>query len=193
MKKKLENSFVGFLYKILKVIVTIIILIILLVILIQRVSNNKISLGGYQVYSIITGSMEPKYKVGDVILVKEVDLNQIKKGDDLTYLGKEGNFSGKIVSHQVIGVNKSHDGYSFRTKGMNNPIEDPLVQEDQVLGIAIHKFVILSFIGRIMSTAVGYFGLFVFVIILVSIQIVKIIFDGKEDEEDENGEEEGII
>lgn len=193
MKQKLEDSFVGFLYKILKVIVTIIILIILLVILIQRVSNNKISLGGYQVYSIITGSMEPKYKVGDVILVKEVDLNQIKKGDDLTYQGKEGNFSGKIVSHQVIGINKSHDGYSFRTKGINNPIEDPIVKEDQVLGIATYKFIILSFIGRIMSTAIGYFGLFVFVIILVSIQIVKIIFNGKEDEEDENGEEENII
>lgn len=193
MKKKLENSFIGFLYKILKVIVTILILIILLVILIQRVSNNKISLGGYQIYSIVTGSMEPKYKVGDVILVKEVDLSKIKKGDDLTYQGKEGNFSGKIVSHQVIGVNKSRDGYSFRTKGINNPIEDPIVKENQVLGIAAHKFIILSFIGRIMSTAVGYFGLFVFVIILVSIQIVRIIFDGKEDEEDDDEGEENII
>ena len=32
---------------------------------------------GYECYTVISGSMEPKYMVGDLIYVKEVDVNSI--------------------------------------------------------------------------------------------------------------------
>ena len=39
---------------------------------------------GYRVFTVISGSMEPKYSVGDLIYVKQVDPDGIKKGDIIT-------------------------------------------------------------------------------------------------------------
>ena len=33
---------------------------------------------GYQCYTVISGSMEPAYSVGDLLYVKKVDVNTIK-------------------------------------------------------------------------------------------------------------------
>ena len=53
----------------------------------QRVSNNENSFLGFRIFKVETGSMIPKYQIGDVILIKEKDINKIKVGDDVTYFG----------------------------------------------------------------------------------------------------------
>ena len=42
---------------------------------------------GYQVYNVISGSMEPEYSVGDLIYVKEIDIDKITKvlGMEITF------------------------------------------------------------------------------------------------------------
>ena len=51
--------------------------------------------------------MVPKYRVGDVLLVRQIGITEIKDGDDVTYMGKVGNFADKIVTHQVIKIEKT--------------------------------------------------------------------------------------
>lgn len=70
-------------------ILTIVIALISIIIITQKVTNNKIGFLGYRIFRVQTGSMIPKYQIGDVILVKERDTKKIKIGDDVTYLGKE--------------------------------------------------------------------------------------------------------
>ena len=41
---------------------------------------------GIQVYSVISGSMEPEYPVGSLIYVKKVDPDEIKVRDVITYV-----------------------------------------------------------------------------------------------------------
>ena len=52
-------------------IVTVIVAIISIIILTQKVTNNKASFFGYRIFRVQTGSMIPKYNVGDVILVNQ--------------------------------------------------------------------------------------------------------------------------
>ena len=72
-----------------KTIVSFFIIIVISIIFIQRISNNKVSLGGYSLFTVVTESMVPKYNVFDMIVAKEVDTNDIKVGDDVVYERRE--------------------------------------------------------------------------------------------------------
>ena len=56
---------------------------------------------GYQVFTVISGSMEPEYNVGDLIYVKKVDVNTIEVGDDITFLLNEDLV---VATHRVIRI-----------------------------------------------------------------------------------------
>lgn len=40
------------------------------VIILQKISDSNRSIGGYRIFRVITGSMEPEYQVGEVIICK---------------------------------------------------------------------------------------------------------------------------
>ena len=89
---------------IIKAIVSFFVILVISIIFVQRISNNKITLGGYSIYTIITESMAPEYKVYDMVIAKKNDPKTIKIGDDVVYLGKKSDFAGKIVTHRVIDI-----------------------------------------------------------------------------------------
>ena len=49
-----------------KTIVSFFIIIVISIIFIQRISNNKVSLGGYSLFTVVTESMVPKYNVFEI-------------------------------------------------------------------------------------------------------------------------------
>ena len=97
-------------YKVIKVALETLIFIVLvgfvLSVCLQRFSNNKLSIFNYRMFTVISGSMEPKYKIGDVLIAKEIDPKTIKIGDIISYLGNTGSFKDKVVTHQVTKVEK---------------------------------------------------------------------------------------
>lgn len=182
MKKILNNKAFKIVFSIIKTIILIIVLAMLALVLVQRLSNNNLSIGGYQMFTIISESMLPEYKIGDVVISKQVKPEEIKIDDDLVYMGKEDSFKDKIVTHRVINVYNKEGNYSYQTKGINNELSDPLVKEDQIMGKVIYKTVFLSFIGEIMSNIVGYYILFTLIAILISLQLTNIIISKREAE-----------
>ena len=82
-------------------------------------------------FTVVTGSMEPVYKVGDVVISKEVDPSTINEGDDVVYLGEKNDFKDKIVTHRVIKIENKDGEYYFTTKGVNNDYSDPVISSNQ--------------------------------------------------------------
>ena len=163
MKKLRENK----IFKIVKGIVNILLLIFcllfVLVVCLQRFSNNELSFFDYRMFTVITGSMEPRYMVGDVLIAKKVAPEENKVGDSISYLGKKGSFNGKIITHEVVEIEKDAGGkYIYHTKGLTNIVEDPIVEYSQVYGKIVRKSVILSFIYMIVGSK---YGIFLFIII----------------------------
>ena len=179
MKNLKNHKIIKWTLLLFRIIIITIIAFIVGIIVIQRVFNNNISIGGYRIFTIITESMVPKYKVHDVVISKTTEANKIKIGDDLVYLGKEGDFNGKIITHQVIGI-EENNGYIFRTKGIANTGEDPLVKEDQVYGIVVKKSVILSTISKAVNNPFGFYFL---ILIPLAILIVLEIIDRVKEKE----------
>ena len=148
---------------------------VLFVVILQRASNNAIALGGVRVFNIISESMVPKYNIGDVLVVKSIEPQNIKVGDDIAYIGQESTFNQKIVTHQVIKIDYENGEYIFHTKGIANILEDPLVHQNQVFGKVVYKIWILSFISKILSNVyVVFFGIFVPIVILIFWTILKL-------------------
>ena len=190
MSKVLDNKFIKFLLKFIKVIVWIFVLLVIFVILVQRIFNNQVSIGSYRMFTVVTGSMDPVYKVGDVVISKEVDPSTIKKGDDVVYLGEKNDFKDKIVTHRVIKIEKKDNEYYFTTKGIANDYSDPVISSDQIYGKVVYRPIVLSFLSSILNTRLGFYLLiFVPVAFLIFLEILDYI-KRKEGELDEGEKEE---
>lgn len=145
------------------VAITVFVLLFLLIVCLQRFSNNQITFLGYRMFSVASSSMAPDYNIGDVLIVKKTEPDQIKVGDSISYYGKVGSFAGKVITHQVIKIDKDVDkNLVFHTKGISNLVEDPLVYADQIYGVVVHRSEVLSFIYRTVNTK---YGMFIFIVI----------------------------
>lgn len=155
----------GVIKKIVDILLTVFVISFVFVVCLQRFSDNEISLFNYRMFTVVSGSMEPEYEIGDVLVSKEVDPKEIKVGDDVSYLGRTGSFTGKVVTHRVVEIEPGVDGkLVFHTKGLANLVEDPVVYEDQLYGVVKYEIEVLSFIYKCVGTPTG---MFIFIVIPV--------------------------
>ncbi len=88
----------------------------------------------YQALTIGSGSMSPAIEKGDVIILKSMkneEVRKIKKGDVLVY-----NHDNKIIVHRVIKKSNNGETISFKTKGdYNNAKDSWTVKQEDVIGI----------------------------------------------------------
>ena len=185
-----ENKILKTIGNILYIIFFIIVVLMLIVVILQRVSDNSISLGGFRLFTVATGSMEPKYKVGDILISKSVDPNEIQVGDDIVYKGAEGSFKGKTVTHQVVSIEDENEKKKITTKGIANIEEDPKIDESQVYGKVIYKVKSLSFLSQLIKNIyVFYFIIFIPIAIIIFRQI-RVLLKKDDDEEDDDEDNE---
>jgi signal peptidase len=181
MEKLRNNKFFRICSVIFKIIVFLAMVGFILSVCLQRISHNKLSIFDFRMFTVISGSMEPKYKIGDVLIAKEIAPEKIRVGDTISYLGNVNSFKDKVVTHQVVGIDKIDGNYYFHTKGLANLVEDPLVSSNQLYGKVIYKCVIISFIYKIVSTNIGFY-LFIIIPILyiISSEIISTLLNKEE-------------
>ena len=113
--KKFKNSITGnilkIMWKLLWWILELIIIFIAIVIVTQRITNNQKAFLGFRVFSVATGSMEPEYAVGDILIAKEKEPSEIVVGDNIVYLGTVADYKGKIITHSVIEIEQNEEGH----------------------------------------------------------------------------------
>ena len=168
MKKILKH--IG---KMIYIFLFVMLIILIIFAVVQKTSDNRKSIGGIKIFTVITGSMIPVYDIGDILIVKDVLPEEIKVEDDIVYQGEKGSFKGKTITHRVISIKKKEDGnYGIITKGVANLSQDPEINQTQVLGKVIFKVPIISFILKIITNI--YLWMFIPVIILIRKNIKKI-------------------
>lgn len=88
---------------------------------------------GYQVYAVISGSMEPAVSVGSLVYVRQTEPEAVEENDVIAFYAAES--SGAIILHRVV-ENRTVDG-TFITKGDANAQPDlSPVSYSRLLGIA---------------------------------------------------------
>ena len=97
---------------------------------------------GIQVYSVISGSMEPEYPVGSLIYVKKVEPSEIEVGDVITYVLP----SETPSTHRVVRIDEENQ--LFYTKGDANEIEDGApVHFKNLIGSPVLKMPYLGYVA----------------------------------------------
>ena len=178
-------------WKIIKGIFITFLALILVLVVFQKVTKNKLAIGNIYIFQVVTESMTPEYKVGDIIVVKKESPDKIKVGDDVTYLGTDSSVKDMRITHRVIEKKEKDGKYYFTTKGIANEVEDPQINEDNLYGKVIYKTIIYSFIGRLMTNTVAYYLIFILIGASLSYDVVMSYI--KKDDNNEDKDEKEII
>ena len=129
---------------------------------------------GLQIYTVISGSMEPTYHVGSLIYVKKVDPSTLKIKDPITF-----ELSDKtIATHRIVEIVKDEENpniYKFRTKGdANENVDANLVEPNKVLGKA---YFTVPYLGYLATYIQSYPGNMVAICTAIALIILVIMID----------------
>lgn len=130
----------------------------------QRITDSNKSVYGYRLFRIISGSMVPDYNIDEIVVCKDIDVNDIKVGDVVVYRGRIGELNNKLIMHKVVDINREDHGLIFHVKGIQNTASDPNVQSGQIVGKVVFKSQALT---HVYALATSLYSSFIIVIILV--------------------------
>lgn len=137
------------LMKILKKIIAILITIMLSLILIYNVytfvsikilNKELVTVNGYAILEVVSGSMEPTISVGDYIIIDTKDKNYFVN-NVVTFKDENGAF----VTHRIIKLNEQE----MVTKGDNNDSKDDAMPVKNIVGKYVMR---LNGLGRIINS-----------------------------------------
>lgn len=96
---------------------------------------------GYSPFSILTPSMEPTLKVGDIAICKIIDNNTELSVNDIIAFRTTIQGNKVIVTHRINTITRLDDGTSvITTKGDNNDVSDAnTITRDDVVAIYTNK------------------------------------------------------
>lgn len=110
---------------------------------------------GMQVFTVLSGSMEPTYETGSLIYVKDVDYRELKEGDVITFMLSEDT----VATHRIMGIVPDEEDPSvlrYRTKGDANDAEDgSLVHYKNILGTPVFTIPKLGYVANYIQNPPG--------------------------------------
>lgn len=103
---------------------------------------------GMQVFTVLSGSMEPTYHTGSIIYVKKIATEDIQPGTVITFMLDEDT----VATHRVTAVVPDQEDPTvvrFRTKGDANNAEDgSLVHYKNVIGTPVFTVPGLGYVAN---------------------------------------------
>lgn len=85
---------------------------------------------GWKPFIVLSGSMETEISAGDIVVVKEVELNSLKKNDIIAF-----NEEDIVITHRIVDIVNDNGKVKYVTKGDNNNENDSnYVLPEQVEG-----------------------------------------------------------
>ena len=137
---------------------------------------------GLQVFTVLSGSMEPAYGTGSLIYVKKVDAADIKVGDVITFMLD----ADTVATHRVIEVipdEEDPEVIRFRTKGDANDSPDGgAVHCKNVIGEPVMCIPFLGYVANYIQNPPG-----MYIAIAVGALLLLLVFLPDVFSEDKNG------
>lgn len=138
---------------------------------------------GLQVFTVLSGSMEPTYHTGSLIYVKKVDPYTIKEGQPITFMLDENT----VATHRVVGIVPDEEDPTvirFRTKGDANEAEDgSLVHYKNVIGTPIFSIPYLGYVADYIQHPPGMYIAISGGAVLLLLVFLPDVFASDKDEE----------
>jgi len=145
---------------------------------IQVLSNGYVNLGGFMMFRVVTGSMEPTIPVGALLVTQQVEIDSIQMNDIICFRTQVSEIWGKIVTHRVVGIWESEAGsLLLETKGDANLVADGyFVDRMNFVGKVIWHTgdgSVLANVLALFTSKIGFLGCIVFPSLLIAAMILK--------------------
>ena len=111
---------------------------------------------GYGIANVLSGSMEPTFSKGTLLLVKEE--KQVEPGQIVVYQSGQ-----ELIVHRVIRI----EGNLVTTKGDANEAADPVFDASQIKGVVVGWIPCLGSLVSFLKTPVGIILLLVCAVLLM--------------------------
>ena len=144
---------------------------------------------GMQVFTVLSGSMEPTYHTGALLYVKDVDYTELAEGDVITFMLDEDT----VATHRIVGVVPDENDPTvirYRTKGDANDAEDgSLVHYRNVIGTPVFSIPKLGYVANYIQNPPGTYIAISGGAILLLLVFLPDLFAEEKPKEGESGEE----
>ncbi|MCF0135366.1 MAG: signal peptidase I [Lachnospiraceae bacterium] len=143
---------------------------------------------GFQVFTVLSGSMEPTYLTGSLIYVKSVDYTELEPGDVITFLLDEDT----VATHRIVEVLPDEEDPAvlrYRTKGDANDVEDGgLVHYRNVIGTPVFTIPYLGYVAAYIQSPPGTYVAIAAGAILILLVFLPDLFSSDDDEKKQKDE-----
>ncbi|MBM7588113.1 signal peptidase [Bacillus pakistanensis] len=143
-----------------------------IIVISSKASGGEPTVFGHQMKVVLSGSMEPTFKTGSIIVIKpSADGSQYKKGDVITFKEKDN----KIITHRITEVKKANNQVMYTTKGDNNAGADlnPVLSQNV---IGKYADITIPYVGYLLDYANSKLGAALLLIIPGLILFIYSIF-----------------
>ena len=142
-----------------------------------RSGNNKKDL--FSACTIVSPSMVPTINVLDVVVTMRVDNPEdIKEGDIVTFNSTDYRYSGVLVTHRIVDIEKTSSGeYLFTTKGDNNNTQDSSrISFNEIYGRVLFRIPKIGYIQYYLSSILGWVAIIIApAVMIIGYDIYKLV------------------
>ena len=147
--------------KAVKYIVLVTLIILFIINLILSFEENTHIFGIYM-FNIVSESMEPTFYKDDLVIVKRCKMQELKKGDIITFKQDD-----RTISHRMIAITQEDGEFKFITKGDNIDILDKeTVEMKDVYGKVLFSVKKIGKFIHYIQNARGLINIVIFIIII---------------------------
>ncbi len=133
----------------------------------------------FSAYTIVSPSMVPAINVLDVVVTMRVNNPEdLKKGDIITFNSTDYRYSGVLVTHRIVNIEKTSSGeYLFTTKGDNNNTQDSSrISFDEIYGRVLFRIPKIGYIQYYLSSVLGWVAIIIVpAVMIIGYDIYKLI------------------
>lgn len=131
---------------------------IVLFVVLLAIALVGIRLVGFQVFTVLSGSMEPTYHVGSLLYVKGINYEELEPGDVITFMLDENT----VATHRIVEVIADEEDSGtlcYRTKGdANNAVDGGTVHYKNVIGSPVFSIPYLGYFAEYIQHPPGKYA-----------------------------------
>jgi signal peptidase I len=116
---------------------------------------------GWQMLTIMSGSMAPEIRTGDLVVARPAPPGAAAVGDVITF--RDPLDATRLITHRVVGVEASPGAYGFETRGDANPASERW--SVSATGTVGRTVLVVPAVGRLLHHATSPVGQLLLVVL----------------------------
>lgn len=143
------------------------VLLILLVVLCLPLTLPRVM--GYDIYTVVSGSMEPAIPTGSLVYIENAQPEEIKEGEVIAFYGARD--SAAVITHRVV-ENNTLMG-QFTTKGDANEKADVNpVEYEEFIGREVLAIPVLGRAAQLFTSTYGKIGAGIVILVALILHVI---------------------